>query len=386
MKRIFLLTVLLSLPSLHAADPPNKRGRGFFGFGAQKTEQISAGLFPQRADESPAAPDAASSSRSRQDGIFRSGQPRQVDAVSYVIQNGRKIERPIEAAEATAPTTTSQETDSAPVLAVMTSPADGGVETVSDDGRKKRGFFAFGRRGDREENEVVTPVPAAPDAPAPPRATPAPAVAAASPAADSNASTTSENAEVFDAPDFAAEAEEKNGLLGWIPFLSRNKRDSAAEAQSPAPVIATAQPVPAAPVVAAKPTPATKPEPAAPKPAPTTTTVAANTPAPTTFEVPRNTEAKKEEKANSSGGGLLAPIANIRPPRKELDLSDAVTIIQDGEIVAGSETNFETVPEPDTGDRPQAPQIVNGVKTYASWDDVTARSSSAADKIIRSMR
>ncbi|NLT72013.1 MAG: hypothetical protein GXX91_15160 [Verrucomicrobiaceae bacterium] len=382
MKRIFLLTVLLSLPSLHAADPPSKRGRGFFGFGGQKTEQISAGLFPQRTDESPAAADAATSSRSQRDGIFRSGEPRQVDAVSYVIQNGRKIERPIAPSETATSDAPTDETGSAPILAVLGSPTDGGVETASDDGRKKRGFFAFGRRGDREEeNEVVTPVPTAP-----PRATPAAAPAAAAPAAANIASATSGNAETLDTPDFAGEAEEKNGLLGWIPFFSRNKRDSAEEAQSPAPVIATARPVPAAPVAAAKPTPAAKPEPAAPKPAPAETTVVANEPASTTFEVPRNPEAKKEEKASSSGGGLLAPIANIRPPRKELDLTDAVTIIQDGEIVAESETNFETVPESDTDDSPQAPQIINGVKTYASWDDVAARSSSAADKIIRSMR
>jgi hypothetical protein len=34
----------------------------------------------------------------------------------------------------------------------------------------------------------------------------------------------------------------------------------------------------------------------------------------------------------------------------------------------------------------QAPQVVNGVKTYTSWDDVNANSSSAADRIIGRMR
>ncbi len=94
----------------------------------------------------------------------------------------------------------------------------------------------------------------------------------------------------------------------------------------------------------------------------------------------------KEVKPGSSGGGLLSPIANIRVPRKEIDLTSAETIIQDGEIVAGTETSFDTVPEPSSTGQRQAPQVVNGVKTYTSWGDVNARSSSAADKIIGSMR
>lgn len=358
MKRILLLATLLCVPSFHAADPPNKRGRGFFGFGAQKTEQISAGLFPQRGEEF-AAP--AASSRADADGIFRSGQPNPVDEVSYVIQNGRKIERPVEATSATSP---SEETASPPVVTAMDASSGNGVELASDDGRKKGGLFAFVRRGSGgEENEVVTPVPAAP-----PRAI-----------------ATNADTEKVDAPDFAEEAKEKTGRFGWIPFLSRRKHEPATEGESPAPVVATAQPVPAAvPVAAPNPAPAApaKPAPAAaPKPAPASTSEVAST----TFEVPRN-DAKKEEKASAPGNGILSPIANIRPPRKEIDLSSAETIIQDGEIVAGSETNFESVTESEGGGRRQAPQIVNGVKTYSSWDDVAASSSSAADRIIRSMR
>ena len=105
--------------------------------------------------------------------------------------------------------------------------------------------------------------------------------------------------------------------------------------------------------------------------------------------MPRNDarkEEKKDTKPGASGGGILSPIANIRVPRKEIDLSSAETIIQNGEIVAESETNYETVTKSGPSTQPQAPQIVNGVKTYTSWGDVNARSSSAADKIIGSMR
>jgi hypothetical protein len=34
----------------------------------------------------------------------------------------------------------------------------------------------------------------------------------------------------------------------------------------------------------------------------------------------------------------------------------------------------------------QAPQVVNGVKTYASWDDVGALTNSAADRLIGGIR
>lgn len=368
MMRILLLTTLVSVPLLHAADPPNKRGGGLFGFGSQKTEQISDGLFPRRDDVSPIAPATTAPSGSDRGGIFRSGQPNSVDAVSYVIQNGRKIERPIETAK---PTTPPEEIVSTPVAAAMAPSAESGVELASNDDRKRGGLFAFGRRGDSsKENEVVTPVPA-PDAFAPPRATPAPSPLVS----DTPAPAPSPNAEKEDTPNFVGEQKEKNERFGWIPFLSRRKADAAPEVA--APVIAAAQPVPTAVPVAG---PATA-RAAVPKPAPDTTKTAAST----TFEVPRN-DAKKEEKASPPSGGILSPIANIRVPRKELDLSSAETIIQNGEIVAGSETNFETITESESPGQRQAPQIVNGVKTYVSWDDVTARSSSAADKIIGSMR
>lgn len=403
MKRFLLLTTLLSAASVNAADPPAKRGGGLFGFGAPKSEQISAGLFPERGyaaessntivTSSPNAPTSGSGGSE----IFRSGQPQPVDAVSYVIQNGRKVERPIEAvAPVTAPAAPAA---AAPVAQAIAPAASNGVELASDEGRKRGGFFAFGRRGDSaDENEVVTPVPTEGGF-APPRATPsaapapAPVVATPAPPAIPAAPATPAVpvAETAETPNFAGVEKEKGDKFGWIPFMGRKKQDAAPVMETAAPVVATAEPVVAAPAptgaapAPAKPATSTTAAPAKPAAATTASTTAPTT----TFEVPRDDskkEEKKDVKPGSSGGGLLSPIANIRVPRKEIDLTSAETIIQNGEIVAGSETNFETVSEPSSTGQRQAPQVVNGVKTYSSWDDVNARSSSAADKIIGSMR
>jgi hypothetical protein len=110
------------------------------------------------------------------------------------------------------------------------------------------------------------------------------------------------------------------------------------------------------------------------------------------FEVPKSEpsaeELKKEEKANEGEGGLLAPITKILPAKKEkvIDLSSAETIIQDGEIVAGSDTTFEATPSNSESSEKRPPQVINGVKTYSSWGDVEGTSTSAADRILNRMR
>ena len=397
MKRRLFLATLLSAASLNAADPPAKRGGGLFGFGAPKSEQISGGLFPNRgfAEESSnkivTSSANAPTSGSGGSEIFRSGQPQPVDAVSYVIQNGRKVERPVETAVPVA--TPGAPTATSPVAQAAVLAASNGVELASNEGRKRGGLFAFGRRDDSsDENEVVAPVPTEGGF-APPRATPAaaPAPAAAAPAPPAIPASPATSAvpvtETAETPNFAGVEKERGDKFGWIPFMGRKKQDAAPVMEAAAPaVVATAEPVVAAPApTSATPAPA-KPATAASPAAATTVSTTAPT---STFEVPRDEskkEEKKEVKPGSSGGGLLSPIANIRVPRKEIDLTSAETIIQDGEIVAGSETNFDIVPEPGSTGQRQAPQIVNGVKTYNSWDDVNARSSSAADKIISSMR
>ena len=393
MKRRLFLATLLSAASLNAADPPAKRGGGLFGFGAPKSEQISGGLFPNRgfAEESSnkivTSSANAPTSGSGGSEIFRSGQPQPVDAVSYVIQNGRKVERPVETAVPVAtpwaPAATS------PVAQAAVLAASNGVELASNEGRKRGGLFAFGRRDDSsDENEVVAPVPTEGGF-APPRATPAaaPAPAAAAPAPPALPASAVPVTETAETPNFAGVEKERGDKFGWIPFMGRKKQDAAPVMEAAAPaVVATAEPVVAAPApTSATPAPAKPATAASPAAAMTVSTTAPTT----TFEVPSDEskkEEKKEVKPGSSGGGLLSPIANIRVPRKEIDLTSAETIIQDGEIVAGSETNFDIVPEPGSTGQRQAPQIVNGVKTYNSWDDVNARSSSAADKIISSMR
>jgi len=407
MKRFLLLATLLSVTSIHSADPPTKqRTGGFFNFGSQKSEQISAGLFPERGyaaessntivTSSAGAPASASGSGGSE--IFRTGQPKPVDAVSYVIQNGRKVERPIEAAAPLAAPAPAP----APVTQAIESTPNSGVELASGEGRKKGGLFAFGRRGDdAEENEVVTPVPveggfapprATPPAVSAPAPAPAPIVAApAAPAVPAAPLTAAPPVtETAETPNFAGVEKEKGDKFGWIPFMGRKKQDAAPVMETAAPaVVATAEPVAPAPTGAA-PAPANPATaaPAAPAKPAAATTASTTTPS-TTFEVPRDEskkDEKKEVKPGSSGGGILSPIANIRVPRKEIDLTSAETIIQNGEIVAGTETNFETVSTPSTTGQRQAPQVVNGVKTYSSWEDVNARSSSAADKIIGSMR
>jgi hypothetical protein len=406
--RILLLslTTALAFPAM-AADPPSKRGGGFFGFGAPPAEQISAGLFPE-AGSGQTASTGLSSTATRQrsaapssDGIFRSGEPQQVAPVSYVIENGRRVERPVAAAPAaplastTAPVAPPLEK---PALAVQTlsSPTPAPVLAATNQGaEKKRGFLGFGKKdsGDADSNPVVTPVPAAaPLIAATPVAAPAPAPAAvkpgpvakptpvAKPEAPATVDTPASNQVKVDTPTFAGVKPEKE-KSSWIPFLGRKKNEesTAAPVASP-PVVAT----PTAPAMTASPVPATaSPAPAAEKPA-------ANEVA--TFEIRRDdskpSEPKKEEKADREGG-LLAPISKIRPPRKEIDLTGAETIISNGEIVKEAAPAAATVAAtPGTspvGPR-QAPQVVNGVKTYTSWDDVNARSTSAADRIIGGIR
>ena len=187
--------------------------------------------------------------------------------------------------------------------------------------------------------------------------------------------TVSETAET---PVFAGVKEEK---FGWLPFRNRKK------AEAPAPMVATripsATPVSneAAPAAPATTAPASS-SPAAGKPA---------SPEVASFEIRRDDSKPvdpKKEKAEKSDreGGILSPIAKIRPPKKEIDMTGAETIIQDGEIVGEAGTSIAAAPESKPASSPQAPQVVNGVKTYSSWGDVNARSSSAADKIIGNIR
>lgn len=90
----------------------------------------------------------------------------------------------------------------------------------------------------------------------------------------------------------------------------------------------------------------------------------------------------------------MAPIKNLNPikkdlipiPHKEVDMTGAETIIQNGEIVDGDSEEFVMETESANTGSHEPPKIVNGVKTYSSWDDVDARSLSPADKILNQIR
>lgn len=329
------------------------------------------------------------------DGIFRSGEPQQVAPVSYVIENGRRVERPVAAApapQAPAPVAAPVEK---PILALqpLSAPASDPILAATNQGaEKKRGFLGFGKKDHDagDPNPVVTPVPAAAPlmaatpvaSPAPPISKPVPAAKpapVAQPEAPATVDTPAATNVKVDTPTFAGVKPEKE-KSSWIPFLGRKKNEETPAAPvASAPVVAT----PAAPAMAATPVPAANaPASAGEKPA-------ANEVA--TYEIRRDdskpSEPKKEEKSDREGG-ILTPITKIRPPRKEIDLTGAETIISNGEIVKETSTPMPTVtgPSAPTSGPRQAPQVVNGVKTYTSWEDVNASSSSAADRIIGRMR
>jgi hypothetical protein len=393
--RILLLSLItaLALPA-EAADPPSKRGGGLFGFGAPPAEQISSGLFPETGASMAPKP-GLSSTGTRQmespqsaEGIFRSGEPQRVAPVSYVIENGRRVERPV----TTSPVSSAPEASPVekPVLALqpLSPPASEPLLAATGQGaEKKRGFLGFGKKEQEaaDPNPVVPPVPPATPilaatpiaSPATPVAKPAPAakpVPVAKPEAPAAVEAPASSNVKVETPTFAGVKPEKE-KSSWIPFLGRKKNEEI-PAAPPAPVVAT-------PAMVANPAPAANnASPVSAKPVNQETA---------TYEIRRDdskpSETKKEEKTDREGG-ILSPIAKIRP-RKELDLTGAETIIANGEIVKETSTPGPTLtaaPEaPATGPR-QAPQVVNGVKTYTSWDDVNARSSSAADRIIGGMR
>ena len=88
----------------------------------------------------------------------------------------------------------------------------------------------------------------------------------------------------------------------------------------------------------------------------------------------------------------MTPINKLRPSKKEsapVDFTGAETIIQNGEIVVPSSTGNggETAASDMGSNMPrQAPRVINGATTYSSWDDVEGTSTSAAEKILRTIR
>lgn len=99
----------------------------------------------------------------------------------------------------------------------------------------------------------------------------------------------------------------------------------------------------------------------------------------------------KKEKHKIGFPKLSMPsLPKIKMPGKKTDYTSVENVMKDGAFVekTDSETTFSNASA--TTARPSGqrhpPTIVNGVKTYSSWDDVEGKSSSAADKILRQLR
>ena len=383
------LTLLLLLAFVPADAQVDRRG-GIFGFGRKK-EQINSGLFPDSAPTAPVnasyttnapATSAPQTSATKPpampapngENIFRSIVPQKVESASYVIKNGQKVE---------------QETE-----------------------KKKTKLFGFGKKdkpNKTAETNVVKTIPTQPAPVYPDQNGPAPTTdytpSAPVVVEEAIADTNETRADTADIPSEALasiEAEPKKKKSKMFGFFSRKNN----KIPDPAPTFRTpvvadtpaadATPVVTAPEVVDSPVPAPSLTPPAPQPVATESTPATAAPLPNFAGV--NTP-KKEKSGFAIPNPMKSlkmptikvpanPIKAIRPPTKEktVDLTGAETIIANGEIIEGQgdivETNRVST---QTGPR-QAPQVINGVTTYSSWDDVGGRSVSAADKILSQIR
>ena len=343
MRKILPTALIIALASPCVSDAQVKKSGGLFGFNRDE-EQLSSGLFPTEtttqqvsqtstapATSAPAPPSQASAEH---DGIFRGGSPTPVAPVSYVIEEGRKVEK-------------------------------------SD---KKSSFFGFGKKDKPEESEAPIVAPLPPSTPYfsttadPAVSKPAPAPApqpAPEPVVNGKKKEEVVAERLEDTPVFQSdEKDAKSG--GFFSFFSRKKSEP--EAEMPAPPVAN----PTSDTVAAV----------------ETTTETAN-PSGNLFEVPAmpGTVSEPEKEKKSIAGTILSPVTKIRPPKKEIDFTGAETIIADGEIVNDDSQNLSNRVVTTQGDgKKDPPKIVNGVKTYSSWEDVEGSSVSAADKIIKQIR
>lgn len=330
MRYSVFLTLLVSF-TFTSADAQVKKG-GLFGFGSDD-EQLSSDLFP------------TTGATGGGEEIFRTGEPSQIDEVSYVIENGEKIEQKVDS--------------------------------------KRKGLFGFGKKAEKEVDETIDaiapiPAPSYPDSTAAPVMTAAPVAPAPPTIVETTVAETSEAVmEAVNEP--AEEVKKKSGGL----FNFFGKKDEIPDAPTFATPDGEAMVEEVVTTVAA-PTPA-NPYEAPSDPAPTTTTVTPVAADP----VPQFASAEPQAKPEKEGFSLPNPISKIRNSKEEktIDLTGAETIIQNGEIVAEAEDIVDSnkVETMSSGER-QPPRIVNGVKTYSSWDDVDARAVSAADKILNQIR
>ena len=333
-----LLTILVSL-TLTSAGAQVKKG-GLFGFGADD-DQISADLFPTKpvSTTSPSNSAPAQPSRGADDTIFRGGEPAEVDAVSYVIENGERVEKKVES--------------------------------------KKKSFFGFGKKPEKELDEAIAPVPAPSYQPA--NVIEVPAELAQAPVAVETAVEETSEAirEAVNTPPPVEEKKKSGGLFSFFGKKSEEIPDTPAFVMADE-IVEVEEAVTAVSSAAAPTAPATS----SPTAAPVAATPAAATP------VPQFAGMEPQAKPEKDGFSLPNPLAKIRNQKEEktIDLTGAETIIQNGEIVEAADDIVESNRVVMEGGDRQPPRIVDGVKTYSSWDDVNARSVSAADKILNQIR
>lgn len=364
-------TLLLTL-AIVPADAQVERGGGIFGFGRNK-EQISAGLFPDARTapmnasytapseaQQQAAPKPAAMPAPNGENIFRGGSPQQVDSVSYVIEDGQKVEKGA--------------------------------------AKKKAGFFSFGKKDKSNaaaDTNVIEPIPSQPAPVYPDQNQPAP-TSDYTPTApvvveEAIADTRSDVSDIPSEAIAGMEQETDKKKSKMFGFFGRKSKAEPADVAQDTPemsapaVTAAPEPAPApAPQVVEAPAPV-EAEPASTEPLPSFAGVDPPQKEKSGFNIPNPMKNLKVPSIKAPPN----PIKAIRPPKKEktIDLTGAETIIANGEIVEGQGDIVESnmVETQSSGPR-QAPRVVNGVTTYSSWDDVGGRSVSAADKILSQIR
>ena len=335
-----------------ASQAQVKRG-GLFGFGRGDKSKISSELFPTTSSGGnvtiPTTENAIESSNNSPAGfnIFRGGKPNKIDDVSYVIEDGEKVE----------------------------------TATKRKKTKKIGGLFSFGKKKTSKATDET--IELAPEATAP--------IAYQTPTA----------AEVKDpmlAPEELLEATNEEARKKKGRFFGMFGKKKWVEIPT-APTTATVGRVNVSqPDAPAGTSTATLPQPAsAPSPRQVTPITTANSQNPSLAPVAVNTGTDKvqdetivkEEKRGSRF--LITPINKLKTAKKNspsVDMTTAETIIQNGKIITPSSTTSvdDTVSNPETNMPRQAPQVIDGATTYSSWDDVEGTTSSAVDKILRQMR
>jgi len=298
-----------------------KKG-GFFGFG-RNDDQISAGLFPVDAPAATPVQTSAPAPPQDNDGIFRRGEPSNIEPVSYVIEDGERIE----------------------------------VEVP-----EKRNFFAFGRR-EKAEEKVAEMAPSVPDFNYQSATEPV-----STPTVEEEVTTTiAEPRLMQDIPEEAiAQPEEEKKSGGFFSFFSRKKDPD--PIANEAVITAVSRPVTESTSVTESATPVAKP-------------TMVEVPS-----VPEFADTNKPKKEKNDRAGILPPLPKIKIPKKPTNYENVETIIEDGEIIGEGDSivDAQIITNEPSGDAP--PRMVNGVTTYSSWDDVGVSTGSAADKILKQIR